>query len=92
MVTLRPGQVLKAVEDALFSLKPGEVSEVVETPLGYHVIKATERKPETTVPFEDLKDRLRALLKQEKGRQEENVYIGQIREKAKVEIFPLAEE
>ena len=89
---VRPGQVLKAIEDALFSLKPNEVSEVIETPLGYHVVKVTERKPETTVPFEDLKDRLRTLLKQEKGRQEANVYVGKIREKARVEIFPLAEE
>jgi peptidyl-prolyl cis-trans isomerase C len=88
---VRPGQVLKPVEEVLFSLKPGEVS-IAETPLGYHVVEAVERKPETTVPFEDLKDRLGALLKQEKGRQEANIYIGKVREKAKVEIFPQAEE
>ncbi len=89
---IRPGQTLKPFEEALFSLKPGEVSDVVETSLGYHVIKAVERKPETTVPFEKVKDQLRTLLKQEKGRQEANAYVAKVREKAKVEIFLPADE
>ena len=84
---IRQGQILKPVEDALFALKPGEVSEVVETGIGYHLVKAYDRKPETTIPFETVKDRLRTLLKQGKGQQEANAYIGKVREKARVEIF-----
>jgi len=89
---IRIGQVLKPFEEALFVLKPGEVSDVVETNLGYHLIKATDRKPEMTIPFENLKDQLRLLLKQEKGQQEANAYIAKQREKAKVEIFLPPEE
>ncbi|OPY70229.1 MAG: Foldase protein PrsA precursor [Syntrophorhabdaceae bacterium PtaU1.Bin034] len=84
---IRTGQVLKPFEEALFVLKPGEVSDIVETSLGYHLIKASDRKPETTVPFENVKDQLRTLLKQEKGRQEASAHIGKLREKAKVAIF-----
>jgi peptidyl-prolyl cis-trans isomerase C len=84
---IRPGQVVKPFEEALFALKPGEVSDVVETQLGYHLIKAGDRKPETTIPFEKLKDQLKSLLKQEKGKEEANLYTGKLREKAKVEIF-----
>ena len=83
---IRTGQVLKPFEEALFALKPGEVSDVVETSLGYHIIKASDRKPETTIPFEKVKDQLRTALKQEKGQQEANAYIAKVREKAKVEI------
>ncbi len=83
---IRTGQVLKPFEEALFVLKPGEVSDIVETSLGYHLIKAGDRKPEMTIPFDTLKDRLRAYLKQEKGQQEANAHIGKLREKAKVEI------
>ncbi|HME42725.1 MAG TPA: peptidylprolyl isomerase [Syntrophorhabdales bacterium] len=89
---IRTGQVLKPFEEALFVLKPGEVSDIVETSLGYHLIKATDRKPEMTVPFETLKDQLRMLMKQEKGQQEANAYIAKVREKAKVEIFLPSEE
>ena len=84
--------MLKPFEDALFVLKTGEVSDIVETNVGYHLIKATDRKPEMTVPFETLKDQLRTLMKQEKGQQEANAYIGKQREKAKVEIFLPPEE
>ena len=89
---IRTGQVLKPFEEALFVLKVGEVSDVVETSLGYHLIKATDRKPEMTVPFDTLKDQLRNLMKQEKGQQEANAYIAKQREKAKVEIFLPREE
>ncbi len=84
---VRTGQVLKAFEETLFALKPGEVSDIVETQLGYHLIKAGDRKPETAIPFENLKDRLKTLLKQEKGKEEANNYISKIREKAKIELF-----
>jgi parvulin-like peptidyl-prolyl isomerase len=86
------GQVLKPFEEALFVLKPGEVSGVVETSLGYHLIKAAERKPETALPFESLKDRLGVFLKQEKGQKEANAYIDKIRAQAKVEISLPPEE
>ena len=89
---IRTNQVLKPFEDALFSLKPGEVSDVVVTNVGFHIIKASDRKPETTIPFEKLKDQLRTALKQEKGQQEANASIAKVREKAKVEIFMPKEE
>ena len=89
---VRQGQLNKPVEEALFSLKPGEVSDIVETRVGYNLVKAVERKPETTMPFENVKDQLRTALRQEKGQQEANAYIVKVREKAAVETFLPAEE
>jgi len=89
---LRTGQVLKPFEDALFALKPGEISGVVETSVGFHIIKAVDRKAETTIPFEKVKDQLRTALKQEKGQQEANASIAKVREKARVEIMLPQEE
>jgi parvulin-like peptidyl-prolyl isomerase len=89
---VRQGQLLRPIEQALFSLKPNEVSDVVETRVGYHLLKAYERTPEMTVPFENVKDQLRNLLKQEKGQQEANSYAAELREKAKVQILLPAEE
>jgi len=89
---IRHGQVIKPFEEALFALKVGEVSNVVETNFGYHLIKAVDRKPETTTPFENVKDQLRTALKREKGQQEANAYAAREREKARVEIYLPTEE
>ena len=81
------GQMVRSFEQAAFALMPGEVSDIVETKFGYHLIKVIERKPETTIAFEDIKDRLGHYLKQEKVQKEVSLYVQKLKEKAKVERF-----
>jgi peptidyl-prolyl cis-trans isomerase D len=45
----------KAFDDAVFGLKKDEISGVVQTDFGYHIIKATDVKPSVTKPFDDVK-------------------------------------
>jgi peptidyl-prolyl cis-trans isomerase D len=54
----QPGQIAggKAFDDAAFSLKKGEVSNIVESDFGYHIIQATDVKPAATKPFDEVKD------------------------------------
>lgn len=56
------GRMVKPFEDAAFTVPVGQVSDIVETEYGLHVIKVEGRKRETA-PFEEVKEQLTADLK-----------------------------
>ena len=81
------GQMVKPFESAAFGLKVGEVSEIVETRFGYHLIIVTDKKPAVVVPFPETETKIREHLKQKKLEQEVVAYLQTLREKAKIEKF-----
>lgn len=83
----RRGQMTKPFEDAAFALMPGEVSDVVQTKFGYHLIKVFEKKPEATIAFEEIREVLGRYLTQEKVQNEVSLYIQKLKENAKVEVY-----
>ena len=57
------GQMVPSFEKAAFSLKPGQVSGIVTTSFGYHLIKVTATKPAGTVPFDKIQSKIVQHLK-----------------------------
>lgn len=81
------GAMVKPFEEAAFELKVDEVSEVVQTPFGYHIIKVYDRKPSRQVGFEEAQSKIGNRLRQEKMRSEIESYLETLEESADIKKF-----
>ena len=58
----RRGQMIPAIEEVAFSMRVGEISPVFSSSFGYHILMLTDHKQAAPIPYDDIKDGLRARL------------------------------
>lgn len=83
----RRGQMVPPFEKAAFALKPGEVSDIVVTRFGYHLVKVTDKRPEKTLAYAEVKDRLSRFLKEQKVGKAIDAHVQGLKKVAKVKRF-----
>jgi len=79
------GQMVKPFEEVAFGLKQNELSGVVETQFGYHIIKATGRTEAGTVPFDQVKEKIEEHLKEVAVQKQVMAEVAALKKAAKIE-------
>ncbi len=83
---IKKGYMPLSFENVAFSLKEGEISQPILTPFGYHIIKVTEKLPERTAPFEEVKEFIRKYLQEREIINNTMSHIKKLRDEADIEI------
>lgn len=85
----KKGDMQPELESAIMAMKPGEVSELVYTPSGFHIIKLEERISGKLKPFEGLKSDIEETLYRKKSEERFSQWAKELRGKASIEIKEL---
>jgi len=84
---LKRGKTAEPIRDAAFALNVGEVSGIVETQYGYHLIKVNDKKPAGTTPYKEVQPKIEKHLKKEKEKAEIQGYIENLKKSATIKRF-----
>jgi parvulin-like peptidyl-prolyl isomerase len=84
------GKMVKPFEDAAFSVPVGEISDIVETRYGYHILKVVDRKKETR-PYDEVRDEIEKNLKKKQKNEQRKKIPGILDEMKKQAGFGMLE-
>ncbi len=81
------GQRVPSFEQAAFQLKPGEISDPLETPFGLHIIRLEERRQAYLLPLEQVRERLREHVRSERAEAAVQAELARLRKAAQIKIL-----
>jgi peptidyl-prolyl cis-trans isomerase D len=63
-----PGRMVPEFDDVVFEMSPGQVSDLVKTQFGFHIIRLASKREESVLPLAQVKERIRATVTERKMR------------------------
>jgi len=78
------GVMVQPFDEGVFSLKTGEISPIIQTNFGYHIVKMIDKKSAGAVPFIEVKDRLEDWVKSQDSGEKVEKWINSLRDKATI--------
>ena len=86
------GKMVPEFEKAVYSLKEGAISDIVETEYGYHIIKVEEVLDGRTLPLKDVKNKIEFILSNKKRKKAYDEWMSELRKSAFIEISLFEDE
>ena len=74
-------------QTAADKLKPGQISELVKSPFGWHIIKVIERRGDRQKPLKEVRESIVQILSQQQQAEAYQQYVDKLKKKAKIEII-----
>src|SRR5438093_11109977 len=85
--TFRPGELLPGFEEAAAQLKPGEISDVVRTRIGFHIIRLEARQAAGMRPFEEVQEEIKSDILRDKTERKYQEWLESLRQQAYIKIL-----
>ena len=85
--TFQPGELLPGFDEAVAQLKPGEISDVVRTRVGFHIIRLEARQAGGSRPFEEVQEEIRSEILRDKTERKYQEWLESLRQQAYVKIL-----
>lgn len=83
---IEKGSMLHVVDSVAFSLKQDEISKVIESPVGFHIIKAIDKRGAGIKPIASVREEIKTKIEQEKMDKKYEDWIKDLRSKSVIEI------
>jgi peptidyl-prolyl cis-trans isomerase C len=81
------GMMVPEFDQAVFAMKDGEVSDVIETQFGYHIIYKTAHEEAGEADFDAVREQIRDFIRHSRRGEAMSAYVEELRSKATVEFI-----
>jgi peptidyl-prolyl cis-trans isomerase SurA len=83
---VKKGELVPGLKESLEALRPGEYSQILSTPYGFHILRLAEVKKGDTLLFDDVKGKIHERIVAEESDKRYKEYIGNLKNSAYIEV------
>ena len=83
---IEKGTILPAVDDVAFKLKVGEISDVIESPVGFHIIQVIDKRGAGAKPLPVVREEIEDIISREKAEKKYAEWMADLRKRSYIEI------
>lgn len=86
MAPFRKGEMIPEIDSAILAMKPGDISELVSTSAGFHIVNLTDRYFGKPKPFDTVKAEIEDILYRKKSEERFSQWVKELRKNAAIDI------